>query len=1418
MRFAVIYAIVLVLCSQIALAAIVANDVSSTLAQEDSVSVIVRLSPGHQSLYSRAGAVNAAYASDIAVKRQFSIINGFSATVTGAGLQALQNNPFVESVSLNYPVRAFLQQADPIVNATTVRLELWDSQNITGKYQTVCVIDTGVDYTHPDLGSCDNASFLAGNCTKVLSGYDFVNDDANPIDDHGHGTHVAGIVASTNYTYKGMAPNATIVALKVLDNTGNGNTADIISAIEWCTSNASKYNITVISMSLGTTSLYSTVCDSEPGLNTFRDAVNNAVAGNISVVAASGNDGNYTAMAAPACIANATSVGATYDANVGSQTWAQASCTDSATSSDNITCFTDRASFLDLLAPGSVITSTKNGGGFEDRSGTSMAAPMVSGVIALLRQYKSLEGLAPKLPSYYAGALKSTGTQINDTQQTNLNFSRINAFAALQAIDQAAPEVTLNSPVDRANLSSGNISYLFTANDVSGLKNASLWYNGTGVWAANTTNTSALTNNQQATLNPTNLSEGIYAWNVQVCDLANITNCGFAANYTFVLDTTAPNVSVILPAAGMTQTTENLTIFAVANDSLSQVINVSVQLFNSSTNVTALTPIPGVNRTSGSGNWSIILNLSPALDGPYNISLVAYDYAGNIRLSLNTSITVDYSFPDVSLISPQNGLAVNLLNLTFNYSTSAASGISNASLWANFTGNWQINASNDSMISNSSTNLLFTNETPEGIFRWNVQVCDENSKCSFSGSNYTLIVDRTSPSISFAYPTPSNNSFQKSSSLAVNASVSDNNFRNVTFYLFDQLGNLVSNVTSAETNLTYSELADGNYSYNVTAVDVVALTNSTGTRTVVIDTASPNISFSADSVSNNTYSRNPVPVFVNVTAGDLYLANISFFLYNATSLVNMTNLSGTTSLNFSAMSQFSNNSRYFVNATAYDLANNLNSTLSYRITFDNTSPVVANDSLSSASITTGGSVTIYVNASDNFDIASGLVQVSNPSGSKSNLTMSYSSSLLQYSATYSSTSTAGTYTMQHFFVNDSAGNAVTLNSSLSFVASSPPASPSPSGGGGGGGSSSSSSTPSTSEIFIFSATPRSPKVIDINNDNLDITSVVVNVNSAVEDADLHIKKILSLSGPQPTKPVYQFYELDANEVLLSALNSLSIKFRVPASWYTAQGYLADDVVLKHLAGSVWQDVDTRRLSADSQFAYYQATVNSLSVFAISIREPPAVPKVTTAAVSNVTVPAAGSAIEQLNETEAGRPSASSINRVMERVGLLAGAVFLISFVMVGTVITLEKVRKAFSGRRPKARITYERAARPRAMEAEGGISKADEKSLAKYIKSAAKGDQSKKEIELKLETAGWPESVVEDAMHDVKMDEIESMLKSYSPPDSESHPRQLEDYIYLAMTKSNQSKGKIRRNLRNVGWSSQQIDDAFKAVEEKLGR
>ena len=306
----------------------------------------------------------------------------------------------------NFKVHAFLNESVPQIRAH----RLWEisvnGENLTGKGQTVCIIDTGIDYNHSALGG--------GWGNKVIAGYRFLDNgndtkecnSSNPFpcyDDNGHGTHVAGIVGSTNETYKGVAPDSKLVVVKVLDSFGFGWLSDVISGINYCVNHSEEYNISVISMSLGTYETWSDYCDDDENLSVLVSAINNATAKNISVIVASGNEYNSSAISLPACIQNATPVG-------------------SVNSEDSISSFSNLWNLPQLFAPGEVIYSTWPDG-WETCSGTSMATPHVAGAFALIKQYLKLSN-ETRTPQELEELFINTGISIDG----NENHSRVDPY------------------------------------------------------------------------------------------------------------------------------------------------------------------------------------------------------------------------------------------------------------------------------------------------------------------------------------------------------------------------------------------------------------------------------------------------------------------------------------------------------------------------------------------------------------------------------------------------------------------------------------------------------------------------------------------------------------------------------------------------------------------------------------------------------------------------------------------------------------------------------------------------------------------------------------------------------------------------------------------------------------------------------
>jgi subtilisin family serine protease len=292
------------------------------------------------------------------IEQTFSrVLYGASLHVRRESLAAIRALPYVESVHVE---RTFVALSEPTVPhgvATAVRSDA----GARGKGMIIAVIDTGIDYTHPALGGGLGPGF------KVIGGWDFVNRDADPLDDYGHGTHVAGIIAADGSGLLGVAPDVSLVAYKVLDSQGNGYESAIIAAIERTVDpdqdGDPSDHIDIVNMSLGTNSY---------GDDPASRAVENATAAGVLFCVAAGNGGNYGNIASPAFTPVALTVGAV-DGH------------------DETASFSSRGPSFDfaikpeIVAPGVDILSTFPNGGVVALSGTSMATPYVAGVAALVK-------------------------------------------------------------------------------------------------------------------------------------------------------------------------------------------------------------------------------------------------------------------------------------------------------------------------------------------------------------------------------------------------------------------------------------------------------------------------------------------------------------------------------------------------------------------------------------------------------------------------------------------------------------------------------------------------------------------------------------------------------------------------------------------------------------------------------------------------------------------------------------------------------------------------------------------------------------------------------------------------------------------------------------------------------------------------
>lgn len=300
-------------------------------------------------------------------------------------------------------------------------------KNVTGKGQAVAVIDTGVDYRHPAFGGAWGRT--------VIAGYDFVDNDKDPMDESGHGTGVASVIAAKRFrwgglAHQGIATGAKIVALRVADSTDWLPEERIERSLQWVLKNRTRYNITAINMSLGDGNYVKETSRAPYGDELRRLALNG-----VFISAAAGNEGvrNPAGINYPAADPKVFAVGAI-------------------NRSDDIASFTSRGPALDLLAPGDQLpiayyNPSTNQHIYLNATGTSFAAPHAAAASTLIRQVNPRLSLGQIM-----SILRSSGDRNYDGDResggTGLTFPRIDVQAAVAQAYRSRTAAAPKAPRD----------------------------------------------------------------------------------------------------------------------------------------------------------------------------------------------------------------------------------------------------------------------------------------------------------------------------------------------------------------------------------------------------------------------------------------------------------------------------------------------------------------------------------------------------------------------------------------------------------------------------------------------------------------------------------------------------------------------------------------------------------------------------------------------------------------------------------------------------------------------------------------------------------------------------------------------------------------------------------------------------------
>ena len=295
------------------------------------------------------------------------------ATLSSYEVNELIKNTKVHSIAKFIPIKLHLQDVIPLIGADIAWNTEFNGEFLDGGGQSICILDTGIDFTHPDLAP---KNIVGANVNCLASVFDPCIIDPSVTDTNGHGTHVAGIAAA-NGGINGVAKGANLIGIKVFDEFEVTTPLIVRRAIEWCIANKDVYNISVISMSFGATGpLGNQSCDGAAPFLDMQDGIEDAVLNhNISAVASTGNDGNSNGVDIPGCYSTVIPVAAT-------------------DKDDNVAFFSNYGTIVKLFAPGLNIntTSLNHPSGYGYFSGTSASAPMVAASIAMINQFTELNG------------------------------------------------------------------------------------------------------------------------------------------------------------------------------------------------------------------------------------------------------------------------------------------------------------------------------------------------------------------------------------------------------------------------------------------------------------------------------------------------------------------------------------------------------------------------------------------------------------------------------------------------------------------------------------------------------------------------------------------------------------------------------------------------------------------------------------------------------------------------------------------------------------------------------------------------------------------------------------------------------------------------------------------------------------------
>lgn len=605
-------------------------DICAAVNEQGSVRVIIELNVSTQSLGGLSTSQQAAQQSRI-LSSQRQVLNQLSTTGVGkvreysfipfmameideAALGTLASVPEVANIYPDFTLAPTLDFSVPHIGAPTA----W-SFGFTGAGQTIAILDTGVQSSHPFLsGKIVSQACYSSDTNKSVSfcpgtwGTTAVGSGLNcgpSVEGCDHGTHVAGIAAGSGPSFDGVAPDADIISIQVFSRfEGEADCggihqfcalawfSDVLAGLQRVYFLRNTHSIAVANLSLGA-GIYSSFCNNVyPAMNV---AINNLRSVGIATVISAGNGSNSNGLSFPACISNAISVGATDDG-------------------DEVAGFSNSDTMLSLLAPGSGILSSVPSGGYESMSGTSMAAPHVAGAWALLKDVNPNLTVAQAL-----SILQGTGRVITDARNNVIrSLIQVDGAAILASPKPLAPGQL--SPVANAIINSTSPTFTWGASLNSERYTLSIWTDPSDPHTGEQTFNGG-PGELSYTASP--LSEGVHYWRV-----AGINEYGNLGTYTpftkltidltppltpslsqpsdsSLLTTTAPKLQWLAPATAAQYQLQIATDSGFSSIVLNQ--NVTT-LFHQLTSAQALDFVPhfwrvrAIDAAGNPSSWSVV--------------------------------------------------------------------------------------------------------------------------------------------------------------------------------------------------------------------------------------------------------------------------------------------------------------------------------------------------------------------------------------------------------------------------------------------------------------------------------------------------------------------------------------------------------------------------------------------------------------------------------------------------------------------------------------------------------------------------------------------------------------------------------------------------------------------------------------------